>query len=238
MSMSRRTLIALPMAPLLGCASDPTSQAVLAHVTPGLANVPWISGSTAIEDQQIPDVVSNGLEACGRGAEHPFLRGQWPPCPSPTPAVAGRRALADVRQRGEREARPPLARVHRLRLALHARGTSWRPRHRRHLPLSAPASAGGSSRGASAPHAVRRLGSSRGASAPHAVCRLGSSRGASAPHAVFRLGSSRGASAPHAVCRLGSSRGASAPLEHINARADSSGQLTPKTSPEEWKNCW
>ena len=93
MSMPRRTLILLPMALLLGCASDPTSQAVLAHVTPGLANVPWISGSTAIEDQRIPDVVSNGLEACGRGAEHPFLRGQWPPCPTPTLAVAGQQLL-------------------------------------------------------------------------------------------------------------------------------------------------
>jgi hypothetical protein len=94
MSMSRRTLLVLPLALLLlGCASDPTSQAVLSHVTPGLANVPWISGSTAIEDQQIPDVVSNGLEACGRGAEHPYLRGQWPPCPTPTPALAGRQLL-------------------------------------------------------------------------------------------------------------------------------------------------
>jgi hypothetical protein len=89
MSVSRRTLITLSLVPLLGCASDPTSQAVLSHLTPGLANVPWISGSTAIEDQAIPDVVSNGLEACGRGAEHPFLRGQWPPCPKPTAPTAG-----------------------------------------------------------------------------------------------------------------------------------------------------
>jgi hypothetical protein len=93
MSMSRRTLFVLFLATLLGCASDPTSQAVLSHVTPGLANVPWISGSTAIEDQQTPDVVSNGLEACGRGAEHPYLRGQWPPCPRPTAPVAGRQLL-------------------------------------------------------------------------------------------------------------------------------------------------
>lgn len=34
-------------------------------------------------------MVSNGLEACGRGAEHPFLRGQWPPCPKPTAPTAG-----------------------------------------------------------------------------------------------------------------------------------------------------
>jgi hypothetical protein len=92
--MPRRILLVLPMvALLLGCASDPTSQAVLAHVTPGLANVPWISGSTAINDQKIPDVVSNGLEACGRGAEHQFLPGQWPPCPTPTLAVSGRELL-------------------------------------------------------------------------------------------------------------------------------------------------
>src|SRR5260370_32606654 len=88
MSMPRSKLLVLSLA-LLGCASDPTSQAVLAHVTPGLANVPWISGSTATEDQAIPDVVSNGLEACGPGAEHPLLRGQWPPCPKPTLAVSG-----------------------------------------------------------------------------------------------------------------------------------------------------
>ena len=93
MTISRRTLLVLSLATLLGCASDPTTHAVLARVTPGLANVPWITGSTAIEDQQIPDVVSNGLEACGRGVEHPFLRGQWPPCPTPTPAVAGRQLL-------------------------------------------------------------------------------------------------------------------------------------------------
>jgi hypothetical protein len=95
MSMSRRTLLVLWLAPLLGCASDPVSQAVRASVTPGLANAPWISGSTATEDEQIPDVVSNGLEACGRGAEHPYLRGQWPPCPKPTPPapVAGRELL-------------------------------------------------------------------------------------------------------------------------------------------------
>jgi hypothetical protein len=90
MSMSRRTLLVLWLVPLLGCASDPVSHAVLVSVTPGLANAPWISGSTAIEDEQTPDVVSNGLEACGRGAEHPYLRGQWPPCPKPAPApVAG-----------------------------------------------------------------------------------------------------------------------------------------------------
>jgi hypothetical protein len=97
MSMSRRNLIvlsALSLAPLLGgCASDPTSQAVLARVTPGLANVPWISGSTAIEDQQIPDVVSNGREACGRDLESSRLWNQWPPCPKSTAPVAGRQLL-------------------------------------------------------------------------------------------------------------------------------------------------
>ncbi len=89
MSVSRWSLIPLSLLPLFGCASDPTSQAVLSHLTPGLTNVPWISGSTAIEDQTIPDVVSNGIEACGRGAEHPFLRGQWPPCPKPAAPIAG-----------------------------------------------------------------------------------------------------------------------------------------------------
>jgi len=93
MWISRRTLLVLSLAMLLGCASDPISQAVASHVTPGLSNVPWISGSTANEDQQIPDVVSNGPEACGRGTEQPYLWNQWPPCPTSTPAIAGRQLL-------------------------------------------------------------------------------------------------------------------------------------------------
>jgi hypothetical protein len=96
MSVSRWMLIPFSWLPVLGCASDPTSQAVLSHLTPGLANVEWINaGPNGIEDQQLPpqDVVSNGLEACGRGAEHPFLRGQWPPCPKPAAPIAGRELL-------------------------------------------------------------------------------------------------------------------------------------------------
>jgi len=84
------SLAVLGFAPLaMGCASDPASRAVMAHVTPGLSNVPWISGSTAINDQRIPDVVSNGLDACGRNLESSILWNQWPPCPVPTPPVAG-----------------------------------------------------------------------------------------------------------------------------------------------------
>jgi hypothetical protein len=93
--MSRRTFLVLSIAPLiLGCASDPVSHAVLSRVTPGLANVPWLSGSTAIEDQRTPDVVSNGTEACGRGLDHSRLWDQWPQCfPVATPPVAGKELL-------------------------------------------------------------------------------------------------------------------------------------------------
>jgi hypothetical protein len=82
----------------LGCASTPVSQAVVQRVTPGLSNVPWISGSPFYDDQRIPDVVSNGLDACERsfegGPKSSVLWNKWPPCPSTgTPAVAGRGLL-------------------------------------------------------------------------------------------------------------------------------------------------
>jgi hypothetical protein len=93
--MSRWSLfMMLCVAPLAaGCASTPVSEAVAARVTPGLSNVPWISGSTATEDQRNPDVISNGLDACGRNLEHSRLWNQWPPCPVQQPAVAGRQLL-------------------------------------------------------------------------------------------------------------------------------------------------
>ena len=97
--MSRPTHLVLSMvlfsvAPLSGgCASTPTSQAVASRVTPGLTNVPWISGSTAIDDERPPDVISNGPEACGRDLEHSRLWNQWPPCLTQRPAVAGRQLL-------------------------------------------------------------------------------------------------------------------------------------------------
>jgi hypothetical protein len=94
--MLRPTLTAIATAlTLFGCASTPTSEAVVSRVTPGLANVPWISHSTYIDDLQSPDVVSNGPEACGRGFENSPLWNQWPPCPRPatTPASAGRLLL-------------------------------------------------------------------------------------------------------------------------------------------------
>jgi hypothetical protein len=96
--MTRRMLPVFSIAMLAalaatGCASNPTSQAVLQRVTPGLVNVPWISGSTTTNDQRMPDVVSNGTEACGRDLEHSRLWNQWPPCPTPSAPVAGRQLL-------------------------------------------------------------------------------------------------------------------------------------------------
>jgi hypothetical protein len=101
--MLRTSLVALAVAPLaalssLGCAATPVSQAVVSRVTPGLSNVPWISGSPFYDDQRIPDVVSNGLDACERGFEggqkSSVLWNKWPPCPSVgTPAVAGKGLL-------------------------------------------------------------------------------------------------------------------------------------------------
>ena len=101
--MLRPTIVALATAPLLctgalGCASTPVSQAVEARVTPGLSNVPWISGSPYYDDQRLPDVVSNGLDACERsfegGPRSSVLWNKWPPCPSTgTPAVAGKGLL-------------------------------------------------------------------------------------------------------------------------------------------------
>jgi hypothetical protein len=96
---------------LSGCAttasSQEVSQAVMSRLTPGLANVPWISGSTSTNDERIPDVVSNGLDACGRGFEHSRLWNQWPPCPKPTPPIAGRDLLpTSTSQQSEELVRP------------------------------------------------------------------------------------------------------------------------------------
>jgi hypothetical protein len=94
MPLSRRTLISLSFIPLFGCASTPTSEAVMQRLTPGLANVQWLGQLNYTQDQPIPDVVSNGLEACGRGADHQWLPNQWPPCPKPsTPPIAGQQLL-------------------------------------------------------------------------------------------------------------------------------------------------
>ena len=76
---------------------DPTTRALASRVTPGLVNAPNVSttsGASYNDDLPTPDVVSNGPEACGRGFESSPLRGQWPPCPAPSPpAIAGRRLL-------------------------------------------------------------------------------------------------------------------------------------------------
>ncbi len=84
-----RMLTVFVFAPLFGCASTNVAPALAQRVTPGLSNVPWVSGSTAINDQRQPDVVSNGLDACGRYLEHGMLWHQWPPCPVPPPPVVG-----------------------------------------------------------------------------------------------------------------------------------------------------
>jgi hypothetical protein len=49
----------------------------------GLANAPALYGSAPSNDQRQHDVVSNGLESCGRYLENGVLRYQWPPCPAP-----------------------------------------------------------------------------------------------------------------------------------------------------------
>ncbi|HEX4445228.1 MAG TPA: hypothetical protein VH044_00770 [Polyangiaceae bacterium] len=93
--MLRKAIVALAIAPLgAGCAADPVSHAVVARTTPGLANVPWISGSPITDDVPPTDVVSNGLDACNHGYERGPLWNQWPSCPAgPPPAVAGRALL-------------------------------------------------------------------------------------------------------------------------------------------------
>jgi len=72
--MSRWPLLAaFSLAPLLlGCGSS---------VRPGLSNAPRLGG-TALADEQIHDVVSNGDDGCGLHPEHGgVLRGRIPPCP-------------------------------------------------------------------------------------------------------------------------------------------------------------
>ena len=89
--MSRRRMLAVLSiaSSALGCAVDAAPSAFAAQVTPGLSNVPWISGSTATNDERIPDVVANGLDACGRNLDHSRLWHQWPPCPTVEPTVWG-----------------------------------------------------------------------------------------------------------------------------------------------------
>ena len=72
---------------LLGCAVDATPSAFVSRVTPGFPNVPWISGSTPTNDERMPDVVTNGLDACGRNLNQSPLWHQWPPCPTVEPTV-------------------------------------------------------------------------------------------------------------------------------------------------------
>jgi hypothetical protein len=64
---------------LAGCAP--------AAVHPGLANAPRLGGS-AIADERVHDVISNGDDACGRNGEHGVLRGRLPPCPGVTHPIA------------------------------------------------------------------------------------------------------------------------------------------------------
>jgi hypothetical protein len=64
------TACSIPL--LVGCAPS---------VTPGLANAPRLGGS-AIADERVSDVVSNGTDACGGNAERGPLRNQVPVCPT------------------------------------------------------------------------------------------------------------------------------------------------------------
>ena len=71
-------LAAFSIAPLLlGCGS----------ARAGLSNAPRLWG-TALADEQVHDVVSNGDDACGAIAEHGVLRNRIPPDRRP-PALLG-----------------------------------------------------------------------------------------------------------------------------------------------------
>lgn len=78
--MSRWPVLALlsMMFQLAGCASA---------VRPGLANAPRLGGS-AVADERVHDVVSNGDEACGLHPERGVPPGRIPPCPSVVHPVA------------------------------------------------------------------------------------------------------------------------------------------------------
>jgi hypothetical protein len=72
-------LAAFSIAPLLlGCGS----------ARAGLSNAPRLGG-TALADEQVHDVVSNGDDACGAIAEHGVLRNRIPPCPHAIHPLAG-----------------------------------------------------------------------------------------------------------------------------------------------------
>ncbi len=89
--MSRwRMLTALCLVPLaIGCTHASAREVDFSpRPTVGLANAPALYGSTPSNDQRQHDVVSNGLESCGRYLENGVLRYQWPPCPVPKAAAA------------------------------------------------------------------------------------------------------------------------------------------------------
>jgi hypothetical protein len=78
--MSRWPVLALLSGGLLLAGCAPSAR-------PGLANAPRLGGS-AVADERVHDVVSNGDDACGIYAEHGVLRGRIPPCPSVAHPIA------------------------------------------------------------------------------------------------------------------------------------------------------
>jgi hypothetical protein len=64
--------------PVLTACSIPLVVGCAPSVTPGLANAPRLGGS-AIADERVTDVVSNGNDACGANERGP-LRSQLPAC--------------------------------------------------------------------------------------------------------------------------------------------------------------
>jgi|HubBroStandDraft_4_1064222.scaffolds.fasta_scaffold32001_3 hypothetical protein len=98
--MSRwRMLTVIGLVPLaIGCTHQTARDADFSpRPSVGLANAQGLYGSPPSNDQGPPrDVVSNGLESCGRYLENGVLRYQWPPCPAPQVGVSAPPASLQV----------------------------------------------------------------------------------------------------------------------------------------------
>lgn len=66
---------------LTACALGCLAAGCTPSFTPGFANAPRLGGS-AIADEHVRDVVSNGDDACRLGSEGTALRNKVPPCPT------------------------------------------------------------------------------------------------------------------------------------------------------------
>lgn len=74
--------------PVLAVSSIALLEGCTASVEAGLANGPRLGGS-GIADERVHDVISNGVDSCGRFATHGALRGRTPACATVTHPVAG-----------------------------------------------------------------------------------------------------------------------------------------------------